>query len=101
MEKITPEIGKIYKINHTSGKVYAKFMRVSVLRGYSSDYYQSKTRTHYVFNNLKTGREVVLKSRTKILSGPYIVNPLLPSGSLRNVVSVSEFEFKWANYDSH
>lgn len=57
---ITPINGHVYIVHHSSGNAAMRFEHVSV-------YTRPRLITRYIFTNLKTGREVVLKSRVKIL----------------------------------
>jgi len=59
---ITPERGKVYIIKHTSGMIKARFL-YSVERGGGS---WGRSMTHYIFQNLSTGRDIEIKSRVKI-----------------------------------
>lgn len=58
---ITPEVGKIYRVKYSGGFTNAIFKRTFMVPG-------RRNSTHYVFENIKTGREVVLKSRKGIKS---------------------------------
>lgn len=62
---ITPERGKVYIVKHSSGRIRARFIDVREIKGY---YAASYKRTHYIFQNLGTGRDIELKSKIKILS---------------------------------
>lgn len=62
----TPAAGKIYLLNHSSGHIRAKFLRESKREGFKS--FSQRAYTHYVFENLASGREIVIKSRVKILA---------------------------------
>ncbi len=65
---LTPEVNKVYLIKHSSGFVNARFLRLAIYNPTFNPnwYYERRSTTHYVFENLKTGREIVLKSRVKI-----------------------------------
>lgn len=72
---IDPTVGNVYVIKLTDGsRTLARFTRKSEIRPYytPSHYvyaglHEYKTRTRYWFVNLKTNRDIVLKSRQKIL----------------------------------
>jgi len=68
---ITPLIGHIYKVKHTSGYIAAKFIADRIYNPPQSRYYsfnnQRRSTHHYVFINLQSGREIVIKSRVKIV----------------------------------
>lgn len=57
---ITPIVGQVYLIHPSSGLVNAKCTAVQTLDGWN------RSVTRYYFTNLKTGREIRLKSRVKI-----------------------------------
>ena len=59
MEPITPESGQIYVIKHTSGLIRARFVGTREI-GWK------RKMTHYLFENLVTGRQIEIKSRAKI-----------------------------------
>jgi hypothetical protein len=66
---ITPIIGKTYIVKHTSGKIKAKFLRDAIYNPtFNPNRIHNDRRSthHYVFQNLSSGREIILKSRTKI-----------------------------------
>jgi hypothetical protein len=56
---ITPEPGRIYIVKHSSGLVRARFISACE-RGFK------RSMTRYIFTNLATGRQIILKSRAKI-----------------------------------
>lgn len=60
LKVIKPERGKVYKINHSSGKIQARFINETA-GGFRT------TRTHYIFQNLGTGRDIRIKSTRKII----------------------------------
>lgn len=51
--------GKVYLVKHTTGLIQAKFLN-ETQRGFVIK------RTHYVFENLSTQRQIILKSKVKI-----------------------------------
>jgi hypothetical protein len=61
---LTPERGKVYIVKHSSGLIQARFVSERVRPGNHS--MMRRITTHYLFQNLKTGRDIVLKSRIKI-----------------------------------
>ena len=63
MKKADVKIGSVYLCNHTSGKVPVKILaeKEPVNRKYH------KARTHWRAINLKTGREIEIKSAAKLL----------------------------------
>lgn len=64
---IDPIAGKTYIIKLTDGSlVPAKFEGKRVNPGYSNLYFERKATSRYRFTNLKSGREINLKSRLKI-----------------------------------
>jgi hypothetical protein len=65
---ITPQVGKTYVVNHSSGLIDATFIRELVYNPSfnSNRFRQLRSTTHYLFQNLKTGRDIVIKSRVKI-----------------------------------
>lgn len=69
---ITPQANKIYKLHHGRRNLFAKFLRESSREGYKiqtrfSGIVTRRGYTHYVFLNLATGREILIKSRVKII----------------------------------
>ena len=66
---MTLEVGQVYAVKHTSGRVPAKFLGTHIIPSYHSVYSQYKTnmRRHFIFENLKTGRQIELKSTQKVL----------------------------------
>lgn len=60
-EKITPIEMHVYLIKHTSGNIRCRFVREY------TRYTGKRELTYYLFRNLQTGRDINLKSRTKIL----------------------------------
>lgn len=64
---ITPEIHNHYVIKHSSGMIRARFLRTAVYTSSrSTRLFPRRSTTHYVFQNLETGREITIKSRVKI-----------------------------------
>ncbi len=63
---MTPEVGKIYIVKHSSGYIRARFVGESLSQSYHGPHRLGRTITHYRFENLSSGREIVLKSRVKI-----------------------------------
>ena len=63
---ITPTPGSIYIVKHSSGLIRARFLHTRESGRYL-DPQDPRMRTHYIFRNENTGREITLKSRVKIL----------------------------------
>ena len=67
---ITPERGKIYVIKHSSGFISARFIREAVYNPHFNSNRlgapERRSTTHYIFHNLETDRDIVIKSRVKI-----------------------------------
>ena len=63
---ITPERGKVYVIHHSSGNIQARFIAVEVYTPMNYSVSSARQTTHYRFQNLKTARDIVIKSRVKI-----------------------------------
>ncbi len=66
---ITPLIGNVYIVKHSSGMIKARFIRESVYNPiFNPNRFglERRSTTHYIFQNLKSGRDIVLKSRVKI-----------------------------------
>lgn len=61
-ELITPEVGKVYIVKHSSGMIKARFLYVQ-----EHTFSNYRNRTRWIFQNLSTGRDIRLKSRVKIL----------------------------------
>jgi hypothetical protein len=61
---ITPESGRVYLINHSSGRIEARFLYTRTRTAFGRNGKETK---HYIFMNLRTNREIELKSRVKIL----------------------------------
>lgn len=57
-------VGETYLANHTSGRVPVRILR-EVSRGGWGD---TRRVTHWIAHNLKTGREIEIKSATKLLT---------------------------------
>lgn len=67
---ITPKIGNHYVLHHSGGNIVARFIACREIPGYRNNFgnqVRNATR-RYHFINLKTGREIIIKSRTKIRS---------------------------------
>jgi len=62
---ITPLVGNLYVIKHTSGMIRARFIHEIY---HANPYGNRRSTTHYLFQNLKTGRDIIIKSRVKIKS---------------------------------
>ena len=67
---ITPLVGNLYVIKHTSGMIRARFIREIVYNPIfnTNRLHDRRSTTHYLFQNLKTGRDIIIKSRVKIKS---------------------------------
>jgi hypothetical protein len=65
---MTPEIGKHYMIKHSTGITPARCVSITTHPGYTSLSYSTRTTTRYHFYVPATKRNVVLKSRVKILT---------------------------------
>lgn len=66
---ITPLVGRIYMIKHSSGLIQARFIREVVYNptfGVNPFSRRLRSTTHYLFQNLRTERDIVIKSRVKI-----------------------------------
>lgn len=63
MFKRDVKVGATYLCNHTSGRVPIRILR-TVARGGWGD---TREVTHWIAINLKTGREIELKSAAKLL----------------------------------
>jgi hypothetical protein len=63
-----PELGKTYIVKSHSGYVPATFVAHIHRDGYTSKYgtFRTNATNHYLFHNLKTGRDIEIKSRVKI-----------------------------------
>lgn len=59
---LTPQTGKVYIVKHQDGLKKMEFLRESK----HLNPLNFRTLTHFIFKNLVTGREVVIKSRVKI-----------------------------------
>lgn len=57
--ELTP--GAVYNVRHSSGRIKARFLGETPPARW-------RTRTHYRFLNLNTGREIILKSKQKIIN---------------------------------
>jgi hypothetical protein len=66
MTKKDVKVGATYLMNHTSGKVPVRILRVkpTTLYGGRSG---NRDMTHWVALNTKTGREIEIKSAAKLL----------------------------------
>lgn len=65
---LIPERGKVYLIKHASGLIKARFIGEKNIRSMARASFgiNSRTRTYYLFKNLRTGRDITLKSRARI-----------------------------------
>ncbi|MDE1971443.1 MAG: hypothetical protein KGI50_07760 [Patescibacteria group bacterium] len=65
---LTPQIGKTYIVKHSSGMIRAKFIREAVYNPHfnSNRLFDRRSTTHYIFENLESGRTIEIKSRVKI-----------------------------------
>jgi hypothetical protein len=61
------KIGETYRMNHSSGKIDVRILRAVERSAYSSS---SRTRLHWIGINLKTGREIEIKSAAKLTELP-------------------------------
>lgn len=59
-------VGKVYLVRHSSGMINWKFQEEKKFEGFNYVGTVRRSRTRYYGGNLKTGREVVLKSKDKI-----------------------------------
>jgi hypothetical protein len=64
MTKKDVVVGQQYTMNHTSGKIQVKILEKVEHSGTT----YSKARTHWRATNLKTGREITVKSAMKLSS---------------------------------
>lgn len=68
---ITPLVGNVYIVHHSSGNIKARFIRDVVYNpSFHSSYILRPLRSthHYLFQNLSSGRKIIIKSRVKIRS---------------------------------
>lgn len=67
---ITPLIGNIYIVKHSSGMIRARFIREIVYNPVFNPnrLHNRRSTTHYLFQNLTSGRDIIIKSRVKIKS---------------------------------
>lgn len=67
---ITPEQGRIYRVRHHGNVIRALCLEVIKHDGWKSPHsaYRRSACTRYHFKNLETSREIILKSRVKILA---------------------------------
>lgn len=69
MKKSDVKIGKTYYMNHTSGRgIKVRILREKPTRMYGSRDGSNKLMTHWYAENLATGRQIEIKSATKLLS---------------------------------
>ena len=64
---ITLLVGNLYVVKHTSGLIRARFIR-EIIHNPANRLYARRSTTHYLFQNVKTGRDIIIKSRVKIKS---------------------------------
>lgn len=71
---ITPIVGQTYLVRHASGNILARCTEISTHGGFDSvsrifgTTHHIRATTRYHFINLRTNREIVLRSRQKILA---------------------------------
>ena len=72
---ITPLVGNVYIVHHSSGNIKARFIRDVVynpgaawIEWRSMAAAAGRSTHHYLFQNLSSGREIIIKSRVKIRS---------------------------------
>ncbi len=63
MTKKEVKVGQTYSMKHTSGLVNVKILREVERTGFGTN---SKTRLHWLAENLKTGRQIEIKSAVKL-----------------------------------
>lgn len=63
MTKDQVKVGETYRMNHTSGRIEVKILSVHTVGGYRAG---SRNMTHWRALNLKTGREIEVKSAAKL-----------------------------------
>ena len=64
MSAITLERGKVYRVQYSGGFTEAQFIG-EVERG-GNGFLTRSLRRHYIFQNLKTGRDIEIKSMIQI-----------------------------------
>jgi hypothetical protein len=68
MTKKDIKVGSTYVMHHTSGMAQVTILRTVERQGYSGAYGQNtKTLTHWIARNLKTNREIEIKSASKLI----------------------------------
>lgn len=67
MKKADVKVGSTYVMKHTSGMIHARILREKAhrCRGHWSG--NDRTTTHWIAVNLKTGREIEIKSAAKLI----------------------------------
>lgn len=63
MKKAEIQIGATYLMHHSSGRTVVKILRTVQRGGYGS----SREVTHWIARNLRTGREIEIKSAVKLI----------------------------------
>jgi hypothetical protein len=63
MTKKDVQVGHTYVMNHTSGMVHVRINQVITRGGWG----KTKEMTHWLATNLKTGREIEIKSAVKLI----------------------------------
>lgn len=67
MSKDLLKVGETYLINHSSGRIQGKLLAITHPQSYASYGQSSRTLTRYKVLNLKTNREITVKSSVKFL----------------------------------
>lgn len=66
MKKSDVQIGQTYNMNHSSGRIQVRINQVIVRQSYGGSFREYREMTHWLGTNLKTGREIEIKSAVKL-----------------------------------
>jgi hypothetical protein len=80
MLKKDVKVGETYRMKHTSGRILVKINREVTRSAYGNN---SRERNHWIATNLKTGREIEIKSAVKL--SPVVNRPVDGSDGPRSV----------------
>ena len=68
MLKADVRVGATYLMNHTSGKIKVRILSVKTRKSWGRMNGPERNMTHWIALNLKTGREIEIKSAAKLIS---------------------------------
>ena len=66
MTKKDVVVGETYRMKHTSGRIHVRILYTKTRQGYGHAYGNGRKSTHWVGLNLKTNREIEIKSAVKL-----------------------------------